>query len=164
MWAGAGNAFPTVTNFRVQTYKGESVLTFWTGDIFVSLGGLGQGYAFILDRSYDTIATVKAGRHGFADLHEFSITADDTALVIIYNFETADLSQFGVSGSAWIANPKFQEIDIETGEVTRRRKWLKWPRFYSSGRHILMSISAIRMLSHCKYPPIPQPQRGTFST
>ena len=114
-----------MTNFRVQTYKGEPVLTFWTGDIFVSLGGLGQGYAFILDRSYDTIATVKAGRHGFADLHEFSITDDDTALVIIYDFETADLSQFGVPGTAWVANPKFQEIDIETGDVIHTLKWLK---------------------------------------
>ena len=100
-------------------------MTFWTGDIFVSLGGLGQGYAFVLDRSYDTIATVKAGRHGFADLHEFSITDDDTALVIIYDFETADLSQFGVPGTAWVANPKFQEIDIETGAVIHTLKWLK---------------------------------------
>ena len=81
------------------------------------MGGIGQGYIFLLDQSYNTIANIKAGNHEFADFHEFEITANDTALITIYTRELADLSAFGVIGEAWITNCKFQEIEISTGEV-----------------------------------------------
>ena len=65
------------------------------------MGGMGQGYIFILDRSYNMIATVKAGNYEFADFHEFEITEDNTALITIYTREMADLTSFGVSGQAY---------------------------------------------------------------
>ena len=81
------------------------------------MGGNGQGYIFLLDQTYRTIATIKAGNHEFADFHEFEITENNTALITIYTRELEDLTAFGVSGEAWITNCKFQEIEISTGKV-----------------------------------------------
>jgi len=102
-------------NFRVQQYKGKKVLTYYTG--VVSVFGEGQGSYFILDDTYSTIATVKAGNHEFGDLHEFFITDSDTAIMTTYTHQPADLTEFNVSGTGWISNCGFQEVAIDTGEV-----------------------------------------------
>lgn len=96
-----------------------------------------------MDQSYNTIATVKAGNHEFADLHEFEITADNTALLTIYTREMADLTSFGVTEQAWITNCKFQEIDISTGKVRLLTVYFSgglMGRPYLSGKLIRMSI------------------------
>lgn len=59
-------------NIQVQRYKGRSVLTYWQGRVVrLPTGGFGEGVDLVLDHSYRTVATVRAG-HGYqADVHEF---------------------------------------------------------------------------------------------
>ena len=102
------------TDFKVQRYMGEPVLTWWEGEI---LAGHGVGEYVIFDGSYREITRVQAGNGYRGDLHEFSITPQDTALLTAYTETQTDLSAIGgpKEGMAWggIA----QELDIETGEV-----------------------------------------------
>ena len=102
------------TDFKVQTYKGEPVLTWWQGGV---VAGHGEGEYVIFDSSYQEVRRVKAGNGYKGDLHEFSITPQDTALLTIYNEARTDLSPIGGrrDGSVW--DGIAQELDLETGEV-----------------------------------------------
>lgn len=51
------------------------------------------------------------------DLHDFVITANDTALVTIYDPIPADLTSVGGPELGWLYDGVFQEIDIATGEL-----------------------------------------------
>jgi len=69
-----------VMNFRAQTYKDETVLTWWEG----YHTGYGQGEYVILDGSYREIARFTAANGFNGDYHEFLISPQDTALIAIY--------------------------------------------------------------------------------
>src|SRR5215210_1939580 len=102
------------TDFKVQRYRGEAVLTWWEGKV---VAGHGVGEYVIFDSSYHEITRVQPGNGHRGDLHEFSITPQDTALLTSYAATPTDLSPIGgpEEGMAWggIA----QELDIETKEV-----------------------------------------------
>jgi hypothetical protein len=102
------------TDFRVQYYQGRPVLTWWEGRV---VAGHGVGDYVIFDGSYREITRVRAGNGQRGDLHEFSITPRNTALLTAYDPTPTDLSPIGgpKDGMAWggIA----QELNIETGEV-----------------------------------------------
>jgi len=102
------------TDFKVQRYRGEPVLTWWQGKV---VAGHGVGEYVIFDSSYREITRVQAGSGHQGDLHEFSITPQDTALLTSYVATPTDLSPIGgpKEGMAWggIA----QELDIESGKV-----------------------------------------------
>src|SRR3712207_6320064 len=93
-------------DFRVQRYRGEPVLTWWQG---ISTEGRGLGHAVLRDAAYREIAAVRVG-NGYpgADLHEFLMTPQDTALVLAYHPVRWDLSS--VDGIV-------QELEIATGRV-----------------------------------------------
>ncbi len=84
----------------------------------MSGAGLGFGKDVIYDSSYRQIATVN-GANGFpADLHEFLITAQNTALITTYQPVYWDAS--GVPGGKKreiVVDSVVQEIDIPTGLV-----------------------------------------------
>jgi hypothetical protein len=103
------------TDLEVQTYQGEPVLTWWQGPATAS--GSGNGEAVIVDRSYETVATVEAGNGYGMDLHEFHLTDRDTALVTIYHRERRDLSAIGGGTDAQVTEGVVQEIDVATGKV-----------------------------------------------
>jgi Arylsulfotransferase (ASST) len=100
-------------DFKVQRYKGRSVLTWWQGRN--TAYGLGE-YA-LLDGSYREVTRVRAGGGYEADLHELLITPGDTALMTIYGLTSRDLTSVGGSGDGAVAEGVVQEVDIETGEV-----------------------------------------------
>jgi hypothetical protein len=102
-----------VMNFKLQEYKGESVLTWWVG----RHTGFGQGECVICDHSYREIKRVRAGNGYDADHHEFLITPDDTALITVYNGVKMDLTSVGGPADATVFDGIVQEVDIETGEV-----------------------------------------------
>ena len=102
------------TDFKVQRYRGEPVLTWWQGEI---VAGHGEGEYVIFDDSYREITRVQAGNGYRGDLHEFSITPQDTALLTSYVPTQTDLSPIGgpKDGMAWEGIA--QELDLETKEV-----------------------------------------------
>jgi hypothetical protein len=79
--------------------------------------GHGVGEYVIADSSYRTIRRVQAARGLRGDLHEFVITARDTALLTSYVVEQADLSAVGGARNGTIQDAIFQEIDLATGRV-----------------------------------------------
>jgi hypothetical protein len=102
------------TDLKVQRYRGEPILSWWEGKI---VAGHGVGEYVIFDSSYREIARMKAGDGQRGDLHEFSITPQDTALLTLYARTQADLSLIGgpKDGMAWEGIA--QELDLETKEV-----------------------------------------------
>ncbi|KAI5203285.1 hypothetical protein E4T38_05271 [Aureobasidium subglaciale] len=95
-------------NLDVQTYQGAPHLTYWLGDDTV--GGHGEGDYYLLSSSYDLVAKISALDDLRADLHTLSITADDTAIISIYQpYEKEKGGQL-----QYIWDCLFQEIDIAT--------------------------------------------------
>ncbi|KAL3487879.1 ASST-domain-containing protein [Aspergillus germanicus] len=114
VWTTTFNDLP-VYNLDVNTYKGQDYLTFWAGDDKVD--GHGDGSIYMLDSSYSELYKLK-GPHGLsADLHEFQITRDDTALFTVYDVVPADLQPVGGPRQGWIWDGRFVEVDVETNMV-----------------------------------------------
>src|SRR5882724_10659399 len=101
------------TNFRVQTYRGQQVLTWWEGGADTS--GKGWGVGYIADRNYQIIATVQGQE--MLDFHEFRLTPQGTALVVLNREKTADLTPFGGPADGKVLENGLQEIDVATGAV-----------------------------------------------
>jgi hypothetical protein len=102
------------TDFKVQRYRREPVLSWWEGKI---VAGHGVGEYVIFDSSYREIARMKAGDGQRGDLHEFSITPQDTALLTRYVRTQADLSPIGGPKDGMVWEGIAREVDIETGDV-----------------------------------------------
>lgn len=110
-------------DFKVQTYRGEQYLTFWLGDD--TRRGHGFGHYYMLSESYEIVH--KIGRSNGssatlpADLHDFVITDQNTAILTIYTPKEQDVRPFGRKfNDVWnhaIWDCSFQEVDIETGEI-----------------------------------------------
>ena len=117
--AGVVQAAPhgtsSATNFRVQEYEGKPVLTWWQGDI--SVHGFGLGEDVIADSTYTDIAHVKAGNGYQADLHEFQLTPQGTALITAYDPILCNLSSVGGPANGAVIDGVVQEIDVKTGLV-----------------------------------------------
>lgn len=101
-------------NLRVQSYKETPVLTYWHGKV---VDGIGYGEGVILDTSYRQIATVQASAGAQADLHDFTLTPQGTALITAYLPVSADLSSVGGPKKGSVYDCMVQEVDIATGKV-----------------------------------------------
>jgi hypothetical protein len=102
-------------NVEVQQYDNQSVLTYWQG--YVTSSGYGVGNDVLLDHSYQQIATVRAADGLSADLHEFQITPQGTALITAYEPVHADLRPVGGPRHGILLDSVVQEIDIRTGAL-----------------------------------------------
>jgi arylsulfotransferase ASST len=107
------------TNLQVQQLGGQPVLTWWQGRIPPQ--GFGQGEEIIDNSAYQEIGHVRAGNGYLADLHEFHITPDGTALLTVFDPIDCNLSSLGGPSGGAVTDSSFQEIDIKTGLV--RREW-----------------------------------------
>src|SRR4029079_3649543 len=79
--------------------------------------GTGQGEGVIVDSAYKEIARVRAGNGFAADVHEFLITPENTALITIYDPKTIDLTPVGGPAAHPTLDSIVQEIDIASGKV-----------------------------------------------
>jgi hypothetical protein len=114
VWFHPIPAGQTASDFRVQTYAGQPVLTWWQG---TGLGGLSSGTDYVYNDRYQQIATVNAGDGLSADGHEFLITPWNTALILSYTTATANLTSIGGPADQTVIDGVVQEIDIATGQV-----------------------------------------------
>lgn len=103
------------TNLQVQTLDGSRVLTWWQGNI--SVHGFGLGEDVIADASYREIGRVHAGNGYRADLHDFRLTPQNTALLTAYAPIHCNLSVIGGSSDGAVVDSVMQEIDLRTGLV-----------------------------------------------
>lgn len=104
----------TAADFRVQSYRGKPVLTYWQG---ASSRGEGHGDAFILDQRYHRVARVRAGNGYRLDMHEVHITPRNTMLAIIYQPVRHDLRPLSQVRNGVAVDSIVQEIDVATGLV-----------------------------------------------
>lgn len=110
-------------DFMVQQYKGQDYLTFWLGDDRVR--GHGSGFYYLLNSSYDVVHKIGGANGLSADLHEFLILPEGTALMTIYEIIPGDVSMFRSfdpnkqedRDPNYIWDCAFQEIDLETGDL-----------------------------------------------
>ena len=83
--------------------------------------GFGEGEDVIYNTSYQQVAHVRAGNGLFADLHEFALNPDGTAITTAFDPVHCNLSSIGGPADAAVTDGVFQEIDVRTGLV--RREW-----------------------------------------
>lgn len=136
------------TNFRVAKYRGDSILTYWSG---VSTAGenIGHGYGNVtfLDSSYNDIL-VLCPQLGLvtpddvkyeceADLHESFVTDRDTILVTAYNATQTDLTSVGGPKDGWIFDCLFFEINPANGNILFR---------WSAIEHVSVSDTNVPLL------------------
>lgn len=106
-------------NLKVQSYEGKPVLTWWQG--YIPSQGFGQGEEVVADSSYKQIMKFRAGNGLPADLHDFRITAKNTALLTSFDPVYCDVSKLGGPADGAVTDSLFQEIDLKTHLV--RREW-----------------------------------------
>jgi Arylsulfotransferase (ASST) len=107
------------TNLQVQQYEGRPALTWWQG--YIPPQGFGQGEDVIADSSYHQVLRIRGGNGLSADLHEFRITPQGTALVTAFDPIRCNLSSVGGPADGAVTDSLFQEIDLKTHLV--RREW-----------------------------------------
>ncbi len=113
---GYGGNGQEVQNFRVQSYRGRPVLTYWKGE--ATNGGVAQKGSFnIRNRHYRRIARFGMGNGYKPDAHEFTISPRSTALAIAYRPVLWNTKRFGGSKHGKVFDNVVQEIDIATGAV-----------------------------------------------
>jgi hypothetical protein len=101
-----------VTDFRVQSYQGHPVLTWWQGN---ESAGVGTGQDVIVNSAYQTVKTVSAANGLSADLHEFQLTPYGTALITAeYPVYANATAVHGVANEV-VLDSVVQEIDVPTG-------------------------------------------------
>lgn len=113
------------TDFRVQTFEGKPVLTFWQGTLASpptytnAPGGSSEPGScyYILDNSYAIIKTVSAQKGYTSDIHEFLITPSNTALLLSTKSVPMDLTPYGGPQNGFVQNFAVQEIDLRTNEL-----------------------------------------------
>jgi hypothetical protein len=138
VWARKAPRGEQAMDFRVQRYRGRPVLTWWEGETSV---GVGFGEGVILDQSYREVKRVHAGNGYRADLHEFLLTPQGTALLIIYAFVERDLTEVGGPRDGVAIDGVVQEIDLDTGLGALR---MAQPRSCWAGREPLAGAQAGR--------------------
>jgi hypothetical protein len=78
IWFKPLTGYQWASDFAVQRYQGRPVLTWWQG-----CNGKG-GEDMVYDSSYRPVVVVRAANGLSADLHEFNITPEGTALITAY--------------------------------------------------------------------------------
>ena len=107
------------TNLQMQQLFGKPVLTWWQG--YIPRQGFGEGEDVIADSSYREIGRVHAGNGYTADLHDFHITPQGTALLTAFAPVYCNLAPWGGPRAGAVTDTLFQEVDLRTGLV--RREW-----------------------------------------
>lgn len=119
VWAHPLPGRTDAMNFRVQSYRGQPVLTWWQGRVAPSGVGIG-GHDVIVDRAYRTVAIAHAGDGYTTDLHDFVLTSRGTALLIGDRVVRMNLTRFGGARNGQVLDNALEEVDVRTGRILWR--------------------------------------------
>ncbi len=114
VWFDQLPAEVSASDVKVTRYQGQPVLTWWKGMI---VNGHGLGEDLIMNQSYQTVATVRAGNGYSADLHEFKLMPNGTAWLTAYNVIGWNLKSVGGPANGAAVDCIVQQIDVATGNV-----------------------------------------------
>ena len=112
VWFQPAPSGDMAADLRVQRYHGEPVLTWWQG---YSGAGVGAGEDVIENTSYRQVAAVHAANGMSADLHEFTLTPQGTALITAYYPVIWNAAAIHESTRQIVLDSVVQEIDVKTG-------------------------------------------------
>ncbi len=130
VWFDALPSADAAANLQVQADAGTPVLSWWQGTITAQ--GFGEGEEVIDNSSYQQIGRVQAGNGLKADLHDFHITPQGTALLTVFDPVYCNLSSLGGPSGGAVTDTIMQEVDMRTGLV--RGQW-------NSLDHVVMADS-----------------------
>jgi hypothetical protein len=119
VWFDPVHGGGAASNLQVQEEGGNPVLTWWQGHITTQ--GFGQGEELIYNSSYQQIGRVHAGNGLKADLHDFHLNDNGTAMLTVFDPIHCDVSSLGGPHGGAVTDTIAQEIDMRTGLV--RREW-----------------------------------------
>ena len=115
VWFSPLPAGQVAADFRVQTYMGNPVLTWSQASTFGAANPV-TTVDYILDSTYKVVTTVQGVGYN-ADMHEFLLTPQNTALIVIYNTVQADLSSVGGPANGYVTEGVVQEVDVASGKL-----------------------------------------------
>ncbi len=113
-------------DFKVQSYKGQPVLTMWQGTISgtqsanpnLPAGDPEPGaYYLIINQNYEVIKKLTAQQGFTSDVHEFTITKRNTALFTAVKQVPANLTPYDGPTHGYFDNYSIQEVDLQTGKL-----------------------------------------------
>jgi Arylsulfotransferase (ASST) len=105
---------PKVHNLERVTYDGQHMLAFYQGN---GQGGHGLGEWVLMNKHYQVVSYIRAGNGDVADLHDLTITPQNTALIGCYVPVKLNLTGYGGKASQVVYDYVVQEIDVATGNV-----------------------------------------------
>lgn len=106
------------TDFRVQRYQRNPVLTWWQGEV---RGGVGYGEDVITNRSYQQLSTIRKVNGLQPDLHDFELNPNGTALITAYFPVWWNASSVHGAQRQVVMDSVVQEVELRTGLV--RFQW-----------------------------------------
>jgi EmrB/QacA subfamily drug resistance transporter len=105
------------SNLEMQTYQGEPVLTWWQG-VINNTGATASGEYIVVNRHYQTIATLKGADGWILTLHSMAITGDD-AWVTANKDVPANLGNYGGVADGALTDSAVQEYNLKTGKLVK---------------------------------------------
>ncbi len=106
-----------------QTYQGQPVLTYWQG-VVTNTGATNSGEYFVVNKHYQTVATLKGADGWILTLHTMIITGDD-AWVTANKDVAADLGKYGGAHDGALTDSAVQEYNLKTGKLLKSWDALK---------------------------------------
>jgi hypothetical protein len=114
IWDDPVNAAQT-HDLKTVSYAGKPMLAFFQSS--APGFGFGRGEYVLMDEHYQVVSYIRAGDGYQADLHELTMTPQDTALVGCYVPVRMDLTGSGGTANQVVYDYVVQEIDVATGNV-----------------------------------------------
>ncbi len=105
----------SASDFKIATFHGRPVLTFWKGKVTDGHGVQGEGV--IMNSAYQVIATVQGGNGYSPDLHQFTLEPNGTAWLTAFNVVGWNLKSVGGPRDGATLDCIVQEIGVRTGNV-----------------------------------------------
>ena len=102
-------------NLKVQSYKGQPVLSWWQGVVSAS-GDTTSGEDVVVDQHYRHVATLKGADGWVISQHEMIIGGAD-AWVTAYKNVPMNLTPYGGSANGVVIDSAVQEYDLATGQL-----------------------------------------------
>ncbi len=105
------------SNLSLQTYNAQPALAWWQG-VVSNTGATESGEDVVVNRHYQTVATLKGADGWIITLHSLVISGDD-AWVTANKDVPMDLSKFGGAYNGALTDSAVQEYNLKTGELLR---------------------------------------------